>query len=198
MLELSKQVTPLISEGLSKGRPSAFSPVYIMYLIARAVSQQNFDSKKTWEQLILKWIEIAMKVINGFFVTFFKDYVYAFHWFSRGLINAKDFPLAIFIGPWIVLIPLILVLAPLILIQEAVVLVLTALGFDVSGVTCSSPAALFHSFCYDEDTSAGSTFAYLQSAGATYQVDTVRNPVLLVIRALAGVVAVYIIVSMIH
>ncbi|KAK0187720.1 hypothetical protein F5146DRAFT_1060356 [Armillaria mellea] len=104
--------------------------------------------------------------------------------------------ITILIGPWIILIPLILILAPLILIQEAYVLVLTVLGFNVSGITCGSPAMLFHSFCYDEDTTPGCLFGYLQTAGATYQVNTTRNPVLLVIRVVAWVVAVYIIVSM--
>ncbi|KAK0221502.1 hypothetical protein IW262DRAFT_1374306 [Armillaria fumosa] len=104
--------------------------------------------------------------------------------------------ITIFIGPWIILVPLILILAPLILIQEAYVLVLTVLGFNVSGIACGSPATLFHSFCYDEDTTPGSLFAYLQTAGEIYQVNTARNPFLLVIRVVAWVVAVYIIVSM--
>ncbi|KAK0243860.1 hypothetical protein EDD85DRAFT_177713 [Armillaria nabsnona] len=189
-----------------------------MYLVVRTATQQDFHSNKTWEE-ILKWIKTAMSVISDIFVNVFKDYACAFQWFSRYLINTKDilinqvfYPLGtilqanprlalfisiiIFIGPWIILAPVILILAPLILIQEAYVLVLTVLGFNVSGITCGSPTALFHSFCYDEDTTPGSLFAYLQTAGATYQVNTARNPVLLVVRVVAWVVFVYIIVSM--
>ncbi|KAK0445693.1 hypothetical protein EV421DRAFT_284407 [Armillaria borealis] len=189
-----------------------------MYLVARTATQQDFDFNNTWEQ-ILKWIKIAMSVISDIFVNVFKDYACAFQWLLGCLVSTKDFlinqvfyPLGtilqanprlalfisiiIFIGPWIILIPLILILAPLVLIQEVYVLVLTVLGFSVSGITCGSPTALFHSFCYDEDTTPGALFAYLQTAGATYQVSTARNPVLLVIRVVAWVVVVYIIVSM--
>ncbi|KAG7445592.1 uncharacterized protein BT62DRAFT_932734 [Guyanagaster necrorhizus] len=192
-----------------------------MYLVrvVRTASQQDVDSEKTRE-LILKWIEVIISVLNDFFVVFFKDYAYAIQWVPRGLINTKDFlvnhvllpldailqknprfalfiSLAIFIGPWIILIPLILIMTPLLLIQEVLVLILTILGFTVSGITGSTPAALFHSFCYDAGTPAGSMFAYLQTVGAAYQVNTTTNPVLLVVKVVAGVVAVYIIVWMI-
>ncbi|PBK97262.1 hypothetical protein ARMGADRAFT_1075764 [Armillaria gallica] len=227
-----------------------------MYLVARTATQQDFDSNKTWEQ-ILKWIKIATSVISklsfplvllvlaklvqatsssmssktmlvvrptlaiGFFpFSYWTAAEKAFQWFSRCLISTKDilinqvfYPLGtilqanprlalfisivIFIGPWIILAPIILILAPLILIQEAYVLVLTALGFSVSGITCGKRMPTFeHNFCYDEDTTPGSLFVYLQTAGATYQVNTAKNPVLLVIRVVAWVVAVYMIVSM--
>ncbi|KAK0487791.1 hypothetical protein IW261DRAFT_1449883 [Armillaria novae-zelandiae] len=189
-----------------------------MYLVARTATRQNSDPSEAWEQILI-WIKIVMGVISDIFVNIFKDYAYAFRWFSTCLISTNDlvvnqvlYPLgtilqanprlALFIsiimviGPWIILIPLILILAPLILIQEAYILVLTVLGFNVSGITCGSPATLFHSFCYDEDTTPGSLFAYLQTAGAIYQVNTARNPFLLVMRVVAWVVAVYMIVTM--
>ncbi|KAK0445692.1 hypothetical protein EV421DRAFT_284314 [Armillaria borealis] len=96
----------------------------------------------------------------------------------------------IFFGPWILLIPLFI-------IQGAFFIVLTIIGFGVSGIVGGSPAALYQSFCYGGHTPAASVFACLQSTGASYNGFTVSNVVLVLIRVLAGLVAVYMILSMI-
>ena len=60
-----------------------------------------------------------------------------------------------------------------------------------------SPAALYQSLCYGGHTPAASVFAMLQSAGTHYNVVTVPNTLLLVIRLLAAVLATYILISFI-
>lgn len=74
---------------------------------------------------------------------------------------------------------------------------LTVIGFGVSGIVGGSPAALCQSFCYGGHTPAASVFACLQSTGASYNGFTVSNVVLVFIRVLAGLVAVYMILSMV-
>jgi len=91
----------------------------------------------------------------------------------------------VFIGPWILLLPLFL-------IQIVFFLVLSILGFGVAGITGGSPAALYQSLCYGGHTPAGSVFAMLQSTGTGYNVGTASNWVLAVIRIISGMVAAYV------
>ncbi|KAF9465323.1 hypothetical protein BDZ94DRAFT_1254272 [Collybia nuda] len=55
-----------------------------------------------------------------------------------------------------------------------------------------SPAARFQSSSYGPNTPAGSVFARLQSAGMRYNAETAENVVLAPVRALAGLVGVYV------
>ncbi|GLB38682.1 hypothetical protein LshimejAT787_0505470 [Lyophyllum shimeji] len=92
-----------------------------------------------------------------------------------------------FLGPWILLLPLLL-------LQAFFFVVLLILGFGLGGIIGGSPAALFQSFCYGADTPANSLFAMLQSTGTHYNVATVSSGVLLTIRVLAGVLGLYVLV----
>ncbi|KAG5646029.1 hypothetical protein DXG03_004631 [Asterophora parasitica] len=96
----------------------------------------------------------------------------------------------IFLGPWILLVPLFL-------LQSFVFIVLHALGFGISGITGGSPAALYQSFCFGGHTPANSVFAMLQSMGTYYNVGTVSNMVLVVIRLVAGAIGLYVLFGII-
>jgi len=90
--------------------------------------------------------------------------------------------LLVFLGPWILLLPLFL-------IQTVISLV----GFGAAGIT----AASFQSIVYGGHTPSASLFAMLQSIGMRYNVGTISNGVLLVMRVIAGVVAAYIVFGVI-
>ncbi|KAF8073999.1 hypothetical protein FPV67DRAFT_1650734 [Lyophyllum atratum] len=96
----------------------------------------------------------------------------------------------IFLGPWILLLPLFLM-------QAFFFVVLSVLGFGLSGIVGGSPAALYQSLCYGGHTPSSSIFAMLQSSGTHYNVGTVSSPVLLGIRVVAGVVGLYVLIAII-
>ncbi|KAK0462076.1 uncharacterized protein EV420DRAFT_1528769 [Desarmillaria tabescens] len=100
-------------------------------------------------------------------------------WIQTALVATKDFLVTFFRD------------------QGVFFIVLTVIGFGVSGIVGGSPAALYQSFCYGGHTPAASVFACLQSTGMSYNGFTVSNVVLVIIRVLAGLVAVYMILSMI-
>ncbi|KAK0243861.1 hypothetical protein EDD85DRAFT_177783 [Armillaria nabsnona] len=142
-----------------------------MHTVTRSVSPGESNSSGTLEK-VLQWIQTALVAIQA---------------------NPRltlIISIIIFFGPWILLIPLFI-------IQGAFFIVLTIIGFGVSGIVGGSPAALYQSFCYGGHTPAASVFACLQSTGASYNGFTVSNVVLTFIRVLAGLVAVYMILSMI-
>ncbi|KAJ7716316.1 hypothetical protein B0H14DRAFT_3012976 [Mycena olivaceomarginata] len=85
----------------------------------------------------------------------------------------------IFLGPQILLLPLMI-------IQAVFLLILAILGFGASGVVGGSPAARYQSLCYGGNTPASSLFAILQSIGMKYHTVTLSNWVLATIRLLAG------------
>ncbi|RDB14653.1 hypothetical protein Hypma_016409 [Hypsizygus marmoreus] len=103
---------------------------------------------------------------------------------------ALFFATLIFLGPWILLLPLFL-------LQAFFFVILYILGFGLSGIIGGSPAALYQSFCYGGDTPSSSMFAMLQSTGTHYNVGTTSNGLLLTIRLLAGVFGVYVLVAFI-
>ncbi|KAF5377961.1 hypothetical protein D9615_006702 [Tricholomella constricta] len=96
----------------------------------------------------------------------------------------------IFLGPWILVIPLFL-------LQAFFFIVLHALGFGLSGITGGSPAALYQSFCFGGHTPANSLFAMLQSMGTHYNVGTVSHWVLAVIRIVSGAIGLYVLLAII-
>lgn len=115
----------------------------------------------------------------------------------------------VFLGPWILLLPLFL-------LQATFFVVLYILGFGLSGIiggksaltligapalirkTEGSPAALYQSFCYGGHTPSSSLFAMMQSTGTQYNVGTASSWVLVCIRVLAGIIGVYVLVGIIR
>ncbi|KAJ7364824.1 hypothetical protein DFH08DRAFT_278070 [Mycena albidolilacea] len=95
----------------------------------------------------------------------------------------------IFLGPQILLLPLMI-------IQAVFLLILAILGFGASGVVGGSPAARYQSLCYGGNTPASSLFAILQSIGMKYHTVTLSNWVLATIRLLAGLLFVYVALGM--
>ncbi|KAK0504345.1 hypothetical protein EDD18DRAFT_1099542 [Armillaria luteobubalina] len=154
-----------------------------MYILIRPVSSSEFDFNGTLQK-VLRWIQTALVASKDFLVSFFRDQV------KENPRLTLIISIIIFFGPWILLIPLFI-------IQGAFFLVLTIIGFGVSGIVGGSPAALYQSLCYGGHTPAASVFAFLQSTGASYNGFTVSNVVLTFIRVLAGLVTVYMILSMI-
>ncbi|KAJ7163473.1 hypothetical protein C8R43DRAFT_989752 [Mycena crocata] len=95
----------------------------------------------------------------------------------------------VFLGPQILLLPLVL-------IQSVFLLLLTVIGFGVSGIVGGSPAARYQSLCYGGNTPASSLFAILQSLGMKYNIVTLSNWYLAIVRLLAGFLFVYVVVGM--
>ncbi|PBK97263.1 hypothetical protein ARMGADRAFT_631572 [Armillaria gallica] len=162
-----------------------------MHIVTRSVSPSEYDFNRTLEK-VLQWIQTALVASKDFLVGFFRDQVF---YPLDSILQANPrltliISIIIFFGPWILLIPLFI-------IQGVFFVVLTIIGFGVSGIVGGSPAALYQSFCYGGHTPAASVFACLQSTGASYNGFTVSNVVLTLIRVLAGLVAVYMILSMI-
>ncbi|KAJ7067675.1 hypothetical protein B0H15DRAFT_958238 [Mycena belliarum] len=97
---------------------------------------------------------------------------------------------SIFLGPQIILLPLII-------LQAVFLLLLGLLGFAANGIVGGSLAARYQSLCYGGNTPASSVFAIFQSIGMKYNVVTLSNWVLAVIRLLSGLVFVYVVVGMV-
>ncbi|KAK0187721.1 hypothetical protein F5146DRAFT_1141188 [Armillaria mellea] len=162
-----------------------------MCILTRSVSSTEFNFNETLEK-VLRWIQATLIASKDFLVGFFRDQVF---YPLDSILQANPrltlfISIIIFFGPWILLIPLFI-------IHGAFFIVLTVIGFGVSGIVGGSPAALYQSFCYGGHTPAASVFACLQSTGTSYNGFTVNNVLLTFIRVLAGLVAVYMILSMI-
>nr|GAT52972.1 predicted protein [Mycena chlorophos] len=91
---------------------------------------------------------------------------------------------AIFLGPQILLIPLIA-------LHLLFLFLLALIGFGTRGIIAGSLAAWYQSVYYGGHTLAGSLFSIFQSMGMKYNVLTLGNPVLIGIRLVAGVVFIY-------
>ncbi|KAJ7214086.1 hypothetical protein GGX14DRAFT_444968 [Mycena pura] len=96
---------------------------------------------------------------------------------------------AIFLGPEIILLPLVL-------LQCILYLFLVIIGFGVNGVVGGSMAAQYQSYCYGGYTPAHSMFAIFQSIGMKYQMVTLSSYIFATFRLLAGVVFIYVILGM--
>jgi len=92
--------------------------------------------------------------------------------------------MTVFIGPWILLLPLLF-------LQILFGAFLGILGFGVAGIIGGSPAASFQSAYYGGMTPAGGLFSMFQSLGAHYHVATL-NPLLLIIRVVAAVFSLFV------
>ncbi|KAK7048715.1 hypothetical protein R3P38DRAFT_2871094 [Favolaschia claudopus] len=97
----------------------------------------------------------------------------------------------IFLGPQILLLPLII-------LHAVFILIFAAIGFGARGIVGGSPAAQYQSLYYGGNTPAGSLFAIFQSIGMKYHVVTLSHWILACIRLLAGGIFVYVAVGLIH
>lgn len=167
-----------------------------MYIQAVSLPKETQDDDML--DLVLRWVADLFARLGHFIA---EEYTKASEWFipvgHAAIELLRQHPhaalfiaLLIFIGPWILLLPLFL-------LQAFFFVVLYVLGFGLSGIVGGSPAALYQSFCYGGHTPSSSIFAMLQSTGTYYNVGTASNWLLLAIRIMAGVLGLYVLIAII-
>ncbi|KAF7373688.1 hypothetical protein MSAN_00579800 [Mycena sanguinolenta] len=156
-----------------------------------------------WYTTFARWISRIWAVLVAWLKAIFSPivkWVYDIFpvfltWLGNALFSAaqpiKDRPLifaivsgVIFLGPQILLLPLIIIWAVFLLL-------LGIIGFGRRGPVRGSFAAKFQSFFYGGNTPACSLFAMLQSIGMKYHAVTLSNRFLAIIRLIAGLIFVY-------
>ncbi|KAJ7069178.1 hypothetical protein C8F01DRAFT_1111798 [Mycena amicta] len=155
---------------------------------------------KTWE-VLWEWLRnacnVAWTTVVGWSKTAFAT---ALEWMKDLVVEAfivvtkplNDHPIIalivsgiIFIGPQILLLPIIVV-------QLVFRVILTIIGFSTRGIVAGSPAAAYQSRAYGGRIPAGSRFAIFQSIGMKYNRVTLSSWVFALVRLGAGIVFGYV------
>ncbi|KAF8215179.1 hypothetical protein K438DRAFT_1800834 [Mycena galopus ATCC 62051] len=184
-------------------------PPYFILHEASYLFGEHAQAEEDYYTIIARWVSRIWVVIVTWFQESFAAIMKWAHdtipvimaWLGDASASAsqpiKEHPKAtlivsgfIFLGPQVLLLPLIIM-------QAVFLLILTILGFGARGIVRDSPAASYQSLCYGGNTPASSLFAILQSIGMRYHTVTLGNWVLATIRLLVGVLFVYAALGMI-